>query len=217
MQNSFASGRNSDVAPSGETPAAPLRPLPYERTESTPDGIGVLVKRAASGDERAWVALVDRYSGMLWAIAREHGLGPSDAADVCQTTWLRLVERLTTLRKPDSVGAWLATTVRREARSRCRSVRREQALTADPMSTPYELGPEERAIESERQRLIWRAVATMPARCRRLLRVICLVPPLGYREIAAALDIPIGSIGPTRARCLERLRELVDSRYRETT
>ncbi len=175
------------------------------------ESAGNLVRLAASGDEDAWQALVDRYTGMLWSIARAYGLPTAEAADVVQTAWLRLVERLETLRDPDSVGAWLATTVRREA---VRTLRRgsRQVLSGD--DRPLELadprpGPAASVVTAERAALLWRSVNQSPERCRRLLRVLMADPPPSYEQISSALDMPIGSIGPTRRRCLEQLRRTV--------
>src|SRR4051794_3498545 len=94
-------------------------------------GLAPLVHAAAGGDEAAWNALVDRFSGLVWAVARAHRLGAADAADVSQTTWLRLVENLTRLRDPEAVGAWLASTARREALRVLRRGSREAALPED--------------------------------------------------------------------------------------
>jgi RNA polymerase sigma factor (sigma-70 family) len=165
-----------------------------------------LVAAAAIGNQEAWNALVDRFSGLVWSIARAHRLGDADAADVSQTTWLRLVEHLGRLRDPGSVGAWLATTARHECLRLIRQADRflydEGALeTADTDPLPEAL-----LVASERQVALWRAIETLGDRCRSLIRVLMADPAPSYDEIAAALDMPIGSIGPTRARCLEQLR-----------
>lgn len=163
---------------------------------------GTLLAHAAAGDEVAWATLVARYDRLLWTIARLHDLDAESAADVCQTTWLRLVERIDRLREPDRVGAWLATTARHEARRTLRRAMREQAKQGmQPRPAPPVIpGADDH---------IWHAVAELPERCRRLLRLLFLTPQPRYSEIAAALDMPIGSIGPTRARCLRRLRTVL--------
>lgn len=166
-----------------------------------------LVARAADGDRDAWEALVDRFTNLVWSIARGYGLPDADAADVVQTTWLRLVEHLGRIREPERVGAWLATTARREALSTRRRATRavvtedERLDTGDPAA-----GPETLALEADRDRLLLRGLSALTERCRVLLRVLSADPPPRYAEVSAALDMPIGSIGPTRARCLERLR-----------
>ena len=175
---------------------------PASSTDAAP---GDLLVRARAGDATAWAALTRRYAGMLWAIARMHGLREADAADVVQTTWLRLVERLDGIRSPERVGAWLAVTARRESLRLARHHGRDRpagaALSALPAATP---GPDDVCVARDRLRLVLTAVQALPARCRHILRLCALAP--GYAEIAAALDIPIGSVGPTRARCLAALR-----------
>ena len=177
-------------------------------------GVGDLVRSAAAGDRQAWERLVDRFSGLLWSILAAYRLSNADAADVLQTTWLRLLENLERLRDPERVGAWLATTARREAQRALAQSGRvlptddEWRLEPDTTTVPT---PEEVVVRSERDHLLWRAFARLPERCQRLLRILVVTAP-PYEEVAAALDMPIGSIGPTRARCLQRLkRVLVDS------
>ncbi|MBC6462386.1 RNA polymerase sigma factor [Actinomadura sp. HBU206391] len=163
---------------------------------------GDLVVWARKGDQSAWAALTVRYSRMVWSVARAHGLGEADAADVVQTTWLRLVERIDRIRAPDRVGTWLAVTARHEAarllRHQGRGGRSLPPLAAtDP-------GPDHVCLERERLRLVMAAIQALPELCRNVLRLFASSP--GYAEVAAALDIPIGSVGPTRARCLTSLR-----------
>lgn len=177
------------------------------------DTAGELVQRAADGDERAWQELVDRYTALLWSIARSYGLATADSADVVQTAWLRLVERLASLRDPERVGAWLATTVRREC---LRTLRRGGRMVLADDDHPLEVvdpspPPDARLITSERDALLWQAVDRLAERCRQLLRVLMNDPPPDYEEVSAALDMPIGSIGPTRRRCLEQLRRGVEA------
>ena len=183
----------------------------------SPDDVGLLVRGAADGDEVAWRGLVTRFSGLVWAVARAHRLTHADAADVYQTTWLRLAEHIGRIEHPDRVGAWLATAARRE----CLQSLRSAAKTAptDDMDrldiTPAAGNPTEEAVlaaETEREdaaraAAMWRAFGRLPGRCRELLRILMATPPPSYAEVAAALELPLGSIGPTRARCLQRLRE----------
>jgi RNA polymerase sigma factor (sigma-70 family) len=168
-----------------------------------------IVEAAARGDEPAWRQLVDRYTGLLWGIARAHQLTGSDAADVVQTSWLRLIEHLPEIRNPDCVGAWLATTARREC---LRTLRRSARLRVQPADAIELLGDEEASdvdaalLRGERDAALWRAFRRLPGRDRALLRLLSSDPAPSYEEIAAALGMPIGSIGPTRARALDRLR-----------
>lgn len=163
---------------------------------------------AADGDQRAWDDIVTTYSARVWAVVRGFRLSHADAADVFQTTWFRLVERLDTIRDGDRLGAWLATTARREAVNVIRRTGREAPApdigTHDTESRVESL-PEESLLRTERDQQIWLAFGQLPARCQQLLRLLLADPPPSYAEAAAALDVPIGSIGPTRARCLRTL------------
>jgi RNA polymerase sigma factor (sigma-70 family) len=177
---------------------------------------GSLVTAAATGDKVAWQALVERFSGMVWSIARAYRLSRADAADVSQTAWLRLAENIGKINNPERVGAWLATAVRREClqniRANARTVPTDDMALFDDVGT--EVNPVEAEVlraESEREkaqraRAVWQALGRLPQRCQELLRVLMASPPPSYAEVAAALDLPVGSIGPTRARCLQRLR-----------
>lgn len=174
-----------------------------------------LVAAAAGGDEAAWTELVERYTGLVWSVARGHRLGPADAADVTQTVWLRLVEHLDRLHDPEHVGGWLATTARHESLRVLRRAGRELPdedvdSAADGQAAP-EPSPESVVLADERKLLLWQALDRLSERCRTLLRALAMAPDGGYAEIAAALGMPIGSIGPTRARCLDRLRQQISA------
>ena len=170
--------------------------------------IARLVARAAGGDQHAWNALVQQFGGLVWTIARAHRLGDADAADVAQLTWLRLVEHLADLKDPGRVGAWLATTARRECLRVLRHTKRNVPSGDDDMldEESDEPAPHSRLLGAERDQALWRSFARLPPRDRILLRLLTSCEMPRYEEIAAALDMPIGSIGPTRARALERLR-----------
>lgn len=168
---------------------------------------GVLLRAAARGDERSWNALVDRYSGLVWAIARNHRLSAADADEVFQTTWLRLVEHATRVQDPAKVGGWLATTARHESLRLLRRSGRQIPMGDDlPEPPQHAPAPDEDLLRSERDASLWSAFARLPERDQALLRLLTADPAPSYEEIGAALDMPIGSIGPTRARCLQRLR-----------
>lgn len=173
--------------------------------------VGDAVRRAARGDRVAWDELVGSFSGMIWSVATAHRLGPADAGEVVQTTWLRAVENLDRIREPDRFGGWLATTARRETLRLIRLGGREQPggddtrLDRPDPTTPT---PEDVLLEQDRDRRLWAAFARLDDRCRRLLQLVVVVSP-PYTEVAAALDMPIGSIGPTRARCLDKLRRVL--------
>jgi RNA polymerase sigma factor (sigma-70 family) len=176
-------------------------------------GLAKLVAAAGDGDQQAWEGLVDRFGGLVWSVARAHGLSAADAADVSQTAWLRLVEHLSRIRDPERVGSWLASTARHEALRVLRRAGREL-----PVGDEGELAPRGAVVEppdahvlaSERHEVLWKAFTALPGRCQRLLRVLIAEPAPSYQEVAAALQMPIGSIGPTRARCLRQLRRLAD-------
>ena len=170
---------------------------------------GDLVRAACQGDQRAWDALVARYSGLVWSIARAHRFDGADAADVSQTAWLRLVENLSRIREPDRVGAWLAATTRHECLRVLRRSGRQlpTVLDTDEEPLPAEAPQvDEGLLAGERNEELWQAFAAINPRCQELLRLLISDPPLSYDEIAATLDMAVGSIGPTRARCLEHLR-----------
>jgi RNA polymerase sigma factor (sigma-70 family) len=185
------------------------------------DEVGALVTAAAGGDTAAWKGLVERFSGLVWSVARGHGLERADAEEVFQTTWLRFAEHIGRIKEPGHAGAWLATTARHESYKVARAGTRFD-LTGDLdllVPTPDDRSPErvlveseDAAAEQERLRGLWEAFHELPARCLRLLRALLASPPPSYAEIAVAFEMPIGSIGPTRARCLGRLRELLAER-----
>lgn len=169
--------------------------------------VAQLLKAAVSGDGRAWEAIVARFSGLVWAIARAHRLAPPDALDVSQVVWLRLLENLDRINEPERLGAWLASVARRECLLILSKASREQMVTAFDAATPVDDSEvAQHLLVDERNAELWRAVAMLPEKCGCLLRILMSDPRPNYEEVAAALDMPIGSIGPTRQRCLERLR-----------
>ena len=176
-------------------------------------GVSELVRAAAAGDQRAWDGLVERYAALVWSVARAHRLSDEAAADVSQVTWLRLVEHLDRIRNVEGLGSWLATTARHES---LRAIRRAGRQLPSGEGADLELvddapPPAARLLERERDQVLWQAFERLPERCRRLLRLLTADPPPAYDEISAALDMPIGSIGPTRGRCLENLRRQAEA------
>jgi RNA polymerase sigma factor (sigma-70 family) len=173
-----------------------------------------LLDAARQGDQTAWDGLVAQFSGLLWSIARGYRLDVADAHDVVQMTWLRLVESLDRISDPERLAAWLATTARRECLQLLRKAGRERptalenALDDVAGSTePVDAG----MLLDERDRAVWRALVSISERCQRLLRVLVASPPPAYKDVAAALDMPIGTIGPARQRCLDQLRHVIRS------
>ncbi|WP_245667571.1 RNA polymerase sigma factor [Actinomadura macra] len=171
------------------------------------DGTESLVVRARDGDGAAWARLVERYSPMLWTIARGHGLNDADSGDVVQTAWLRLVERLDELRDPPAVGGWLATTARHESARLAARRGRDLPSSAAPVVAALDRAPDQVVMARERLGQVAAALSALPRRCQMLLRLVAQAAC--QAELAAALRIPVGSVGPTRARCLATLRRLV--------
>lgn len=176
-------------------------------------GVAELLARADRGDAAAWNALVDRYTNLLWSVGRAHRLDPADAADVVQTTWLRLVEHLDRIEDPERLPGWLVTTARRECLRLLKRSQRE--LPGGRDDEAFDL-PDDRTpaldahlLDDERAAELWRCFGDLPERCQHLLRVLMAAEPPAYAQVAEALGMPVGSIGPTRMRCLDKLRSLV--------
>lgn len=179
--------------------------LPAER-------VAELVRAAAAGDERAWNGLVDQFAGLIWAVARAHRLREADASEVFQTTWLRLVEHVGELRNPAAVGGWLANTARRECLRVLRHGQR-QVLSGEDADdyVSADMAPGDALLLSERDDALRQGFARLRASDQALLRVLMTDPRPSYDEIAAGLNMAIGSIGPTRQRALTRLRNELDT------
>jgi RNA polymerase sigma factor (sigma-70 family) len=191
-----------DRRPRKTTSTATARPAVAEGAD--------LLTRLRASDATAWEEVVERYGSLIWAIARAHRLDEARAADVSQVTWLRLLEHVDEVRQPDRLGAWLATTARREC-LRAIKLRQRDLLVGD--DGEFEQGdhagiggPGEALLDAERDAALWRAFETLRPQCQRLLRVLLADPEPSYAEVSAALGMPVGSIGPTRARCLDCLR-----------
>ena len=141
-------------------------------------------------------------------------MSSADSADAVQTTWLRLVEHLDRIEDPNRLPGWLATTIRRECLRILRRSKREQPSYDDeglPDFADDSAPLDSSLLLAERDAALWRALEQMPEKCRLLIRVLMASPPPSYAEVAAALDMPIGSIGPTRQRCLDRLRRIAEA------
>jgi RNA polymerase sigma factor (sigma-70 family) len=172
--------------------------------------VAALVDRAAGSDQAAWDELVDRYAPLVWSICVRYELSRQDIEDVGQNVWLRLVEQLGNLREPAALPGWLATTTRRECLRVVKASRRYDVSgdELDEKLSPHTDAAmiEQEIILAERNALLRAALAELPPRCRQLLTMLISDPPCPYAEISAILGIRIGSIGPERGRCLERLR-----------
>jgi RNA polymerase sigma factor (sigma-70 family) len=168
-----------------------------------------LVTRARGGDQRAWDALVERYAPLIWSICRHHRLGGADAEDVAQAVWLRLVDQLASIRDPAAIGAWLATTARRECWRVARVTGPQNAEPGlDAEAVPDEQAPtvEQELLAAERHAALREAFAQLAPRDQQLIAILIADPPVPYTEISARLGLPVGSIGPNRGRCLKKLR-----------
>jgi RNA polymerase sigma factor (sigma-70 family) len=169
-----------------------------------------LVTRARSGDKRAWDALVERYALLIWSICRRHRLAGADADDVGQSVWLQLVEHLDKVRDPAALPGWLATTTRRECARVLRAVRGPHAagyaVDAETIPDDQAQMAEQQVLVSERHAALREAFAHLPPCDQQLIALLIQDPPVPYAEIGARLGIPVGSIGPTRGRCLDKLR-----------
>ena len=162
------------------------------------------------GDQDAMGTLVDALTTLLWHTARAQGLGAAQAEDVVQNTWLQLLQHAPSITEPAGVLKWLITTTRREAWASARRSRREDVREdlTDAVGTPSAHADEtvEVVLRSQEQGLLWRHFSELPERCQALLRVIALAERPDYAQVAQALGMPVGSIGPTRGRCLAKLR-----------
>ncbi|MFG2051981.1 RNA polymerase sigma factor [Micromonospora sp. NPDC048935] len=176
-----------------------------------------LLSAASGGDESAWAELVRRYTPIVYSVIRAYDLSRADAADVNQTVWLRLVEQLGRVREPEALPGWLATTARRECYRLSRLSRRAQPV--DPYDQSLETyhgfsgelaamapAPDDELLRAERRQALRAGFVQLPSRCQALLALLTADPPVSYREVAERLGVPVGSIGPTQARCLRRLR-----------
>ena len=170
-----------------------------------------LVRSAAAGDHEAWAALVEEFSGLIAGIARAHRLGDADAADVAQATWMKLFERLGALNDPSRVAGWIATTARRECLHVLRHGQRVVALAPDAGEGEPVAAPDESLIVRERHAAVRQGFSRLAERDQMLLlHLLGSEPRRDYGEISARLGMPVGSIGPTRARALVRLRRELD-------
>jgi RNA polymerase sigma factor (sigma-70 family) len=173
---------------------------------------GELLTLAKSGDQAAWSELVDRFGQMVWSVARSFRLDEAAAKDVSQTVWLRLVENIERIEEPERLPGWLATTCRREA-LRVQRLRDRVVLSEFEYDVPDDRPSlEAMLVEDEAAREVVAAFETISEECRQLLRLLTTEPPLSYEEIAVLVDRPIGSLGPTRSRCLERLKTAISTR-----
>ncbi len=186
--------------------SAHQRPRAYSCAVSDVDGQLFRACRDHN-DGDAWTELVHRHTRRLLGIARRQNLDEASAADVVQTAWRNLFESMPQVREPEKVGGWLATAVRRDAQFASRRSRRPVPQDrVDQASAPLD----EALLIAERKTAVLRALGSIRAQCRRLLLLLFADERPSYGTIAEQLGMPIGSIGPTRARCLDDMRKLLE-------
>src|SRR6476620_3400303 len=168
-----------------------------------------LVTRAAGDDQQAWDELIERYAPLVWAICTRYRLSNHDIEDVGQSVWLLLVEQLGKLREPAALPGWLATTTARECLRVVTAASKAERLGTgldDSVLFVDDAVIDEEILVAERNAALRAAFAELPPRCQQLLSMLLSDPPHSYADIHAELGIPVGSIAPQRARCLERMR-----------
>jgi RNA polymerase sigma factor (sigma-70 family) len=176
-----------------------------------PERLAGCLDRARDGDLSALDDVVRELNPLLWSVARAQGLGAEEAADVVQTCWLELLRRLHDIRSPQALTGWLVTATRREAWQVGARQRRQvpHGMDVGRATVDPDPEPDERLLSDERDQVLRRHFQQLPERCRRLLRIVAHVDRPDYAVVAESMDMPRGSIGPTRGRCLAKLREML--------
>jgi RNA polymerase sigma factor (sigma-70 family) len=169
-----------------------------------------LVIDARKGNQQAWNALVELHSPLVWSICRRYRLSQADTEDVSQTVWMRLVHQLDGLQNPAALCGWLSTTTRRECsrvwRANCRHLVTEQGYNLEDVSDHLTDTVDHELLMAERNAALREAFTRLPPGCQRLLALLMADPPVPYAEISSRLGMSVGTIGPARRRCLDRLR-----------
>ncbi len=201
--------RPGDASPEPEAGAEPTR---WERAAD-------LFSRWRAGEARAMDELVRLMTPVLWHVVRAYGLDHALAQDVVQTTWLTLMRRHETILEPRAVSGWLTTCARREAWRVGRLQRRADPVEQEQLEPrlPVAESAEDSAVDRDDAARLWRAVGTLNERCQRLLRIVAFDDRPDYARIAQDLSMPVGSIGPTRQRCLGKLRVALHGAQDETS
>jgi RNA polymerase sigma factor (sigma-70 family) len=176
------------------------------RRPTDPSRLDGLVEQALAGQREAWEALVSQLQGVAWRAIGRFDLSTEDRKDAFAATFFRLYERLDTVQEPAKLPGWVATTARNEVHTLLRSRRDRPMEIADLPLPPVELEPSSAMVDAELRSALRAALADLSESCQDLLRLLTVDPPLSYAEIGEALGTPHGSIGPTRQRCLDRLR-----------
>ncbi len=187
------------------------------RRAEVPSTDDELLAACLKGDQIAWDTLVDRYAALIYSIPLKYGFREADAADVFQSVCVTLLEKLGTIREPRGLAAWIITTtsrqclalIHRQTRERTRTA--DSQVTAETEATAPEQLPEDEVLALERQYAVRTAVNQLPPKCRGLIEALFTdaVEQTSYQQLADRLGVPMNSLGPTRARCLTRLRRLL--------
>ena len=198
------------------TMVEPAAPPEQGRTADRHERLAALLVEAQAGRRESLERIVVELSPLLWQVARAQGLDREAAEDAVQCTWLSLLGSLERIHTPVALTAWLVTATKREAWRVRAAARTELPVDGSMMTEMTDIpdpvpAPEESVLLAERHRDVWRAVRLLPQRCQELLRVVAFVHRPDYDEVAVALGMPRGSIGPTRGRCLAKLRSLLDT------
>jgi RNA polymerase sigma factor (sigma-70 family) len=180
------------------------------------DEVAQLVSKAVGGDQMAWNEIVGRFGRRVWGTCRAYRLSHADAADVFQQTWMRVLENLESLRDPARLGAWIGAICRNEALAALRRSKRSlpvgEPRLLDQATGPAD-DPEHPFLVADRDAELWRAFRRLSTRCQDVLRVLVMEVDdddrPSYEHAAAVLEMPIGSLGPTRGRCLNHLRQFL--------
>lgn len=173
-----------------------------------------LVSLCLKGDGQAWASLITRYRRLIYSIPVRFSFSPADSSDVFQDVCLKLLEHLQDLKDESKVSAWLITTTTRQC-IHTKSMKYRTTGTDEEMDEPADPSEnlEEVRIQAEQQQTVRDAVEQLPGRCKALIEMLYFDPrALNYEEISATLGMPVASIGPTRARCLDKLRTLLRRR-----
>jgi RNA polymerase sigma factor (sigma-70 family) len=185
-------------------------PPPGPANSPADSAVRDLVARARNGDTQAWDALVERYAPLIWAICRRHRLDHADADDVGQSVWLRLVSQLDRVRDPAALPGWLATTTRRECVRVLSAAQGPHAavypLNLDGLPDQGSGLAEQELLAAECHAALREAFSQLPSHGQQLITLLIADPPVPYADISAQLGIPVGSIGPTRSRYLDKMR-----------
>lgn len=200
-------------APTATAAAPVLMRRPADRPEVHRQETGELLRQARTGDRAALNQLIERLTPLVWNVARAQGLGPDSAADATQLTWIAFLQNMHLVRSPESLAGWLVTVTRRNAQ-RMRATERRVELV-EPHRLTDQPDPLARIdtdiIDREQYRCLWENLNKLPPNCRELLRILAFTGHTSRRTVQDALDMPPGSIGPTRGRCLAKLRILLEN------